>query len=389
MLLLIFSITLLAGVLLSQRFNRTVLSSTVLFLAVGFGIGPSGLGWVQIAADDPLVSRLSDVALVLIVFADALALGWNDLTTVWRLPGRALLFGLPLTIAGIALAAHAVLALPWLDAWLIGAILSPTDPVFASAIVGRREIPARLRHLLNVESGLNDGLALPVVIVLVSLVSAETWTASAMLAETLGGVALGAVVGYAGARARGLRLADVSAAAAPGHALALVLIAYAASRVLHVNPYLAAFSTGLVAASTCPSMVAEFKTFGEHLGQLMKLAAVFVFAVMFSGIERMPSVATVVFVMLVLTVVRLVALEVALLGSGLPWRERLTATWFGPKGFASVVYGLLLLASGAPRARGLFELVALVIVTSMVLHSSTDVPVARYFESRGETPRAA
>ena len=86
----------------------------------------------------------------------------------WRLPGRALLLGLPLTLALTAVFAHYIAGLPWLESFLLGAILAPTDPVFAAAIVGREEVPGRLRHLLNVESGVNDGLALPIVLVLLA-----------------------------------------------------------------------------------------------------------------------------------------------------------------------------------------------------------------------------
>lgn len=95
--------------------------------------------------------------------------GFKDLRSAWRLPGRALLFGLPLTLALTAVFAHYIVGLPWLESLLLGAILAPTDPVFAAAIVGREEVPGRLRHLLNVESGVNDGLALPFVLVLLAL----------------------------------------------------------------------------------------------------------------------------------------------------------------------------------------------------------------------------
>src|SRR4051794_8697126 len=111
MLLLIYSVTLLAAVLLSDRFHRTVLSSAVLFLAVGFLAGPRGFGIVSVAPGGEIVTQLADWALVTILFGDALALGWGSLRRTWHLPGRALLFGLPLTIVGIGAAAHWMLHL--------------------------------------------------------------------------------------------------------------------------------------------------------------------------------------------------------------------------------------------------------------------------------------
>lgn len=109
-----------------------------------------------------------------VLFTDGMRAGIRDITAAWRLPGRALLVGLPLTLLITALLGHALAALPWLIALLVGAILCPTDPVFAAAIVGREEVPARLRFLLNVESGINDGLALPIVLGLLGVVGHES-----------------------------------------------------------------------------------------------------------------------------------------------------------------------------------------------------------------------
>lgn len=158
---LVFAAALLLAVLLSGLAQRTILSTVVLFLAAGFIAGPGMLGWVQLQANDPVVETLIELALVSVLFTDGMHLGVRDLISAWRLPGRALLLSLPLTLLGIALVAHWMVSLSWAESFLVGAVLSPTDPVFAAAIVGREEIPWRLRQLLNVESGLNDGLALP------------------------------------------------------------------------------------------------------------------------------------------------------------------------------------------------------------------------------------
>jgi NhaP-type Na+/H+ or K+/H+ antiporter len=390
MLLLVFGVALLAAVLLSERFHRTILSATLLFLIVGFVAGRGVTGLLSVRIGDPLVAGTSDAALVVILFSDALRLGWETLRSGWRLPGRALVLGLPLTVLGTAAAGHWLLSLAWSPAFLVGAILAPTDPVFASAIIGRPEIPARLRHLLNVESGLNDGLALPIVMALMGALSATAWQPWATVRDTLGGVAFGAVAGYLGGALRKLPAFEVTEPAAPLHALAILITTYSGSRVLHVNQYLAAFSAGIAASSAYPDLNGEYRAFGDHVSQLFKVAAVFLFALMLSGAEPWPPLMLLVFGLVVLTAVRFAALEVSLFGSGLTRAERLTAIWFGPKGFASVVYSLLLLGAGIADADRLFSIIALVIVLSMVLHSSTDVPVARYFERAGSlAPRAA
>ena len=387
MLLLIYSVTLLAAVLVSEHFKRTLLSSAVLFLLVGFLVGPHGAGWVSLSVTDDIVRRLADWALVTILFSDALHVKWTDLKGTWMLSGRALLLGLPLTLLGIALAGRLMIGLTWHEALLLGAILSPTDPVFASAIVGREEIPARLRLLLNVESGLNDGLALPLVILLMGVTvgqDADIWT---QVREVLGGVAFGVAVALGAGLLRRLRISRVSELAAPLHALAVLLITYAAGTALHLNPYLAAFSAGLTLAWVCPPAADDFGGLGAELSQLLKLAAVLIFAVMLSSQDTRLPWMDYVFAAVVLTVVRFGALEISLFRSGLSPAERITAAWFGPKGFASVVYGLMLLHSPVARRLMLFQLVAVVIVLSILLHSSTDVPVAKYFGriARAET----
>lgn len=134
---------------------------------------------------------LAQLALFSVLFTDGMKVGWSDLRSAWRLPGRALVLGLPLTLIVTALLARYIAGLPWLQCFLIGAVLAPTDPVFAAAIVGRKEVPGRLRHLLNVESGLNDGLALPLVLVLLG-VGGGTDVGVTVLAEE---IVLGLLVG--------------------------------------------------------------------------------------------------------------------------------------------------------------------------------------------------
>jgi NhaP-type Na+/H+ or K+/H+ antiporter len=136
-LLLSFAGVLLIGVLISERARRTVISTAVLFLLSGFVLGGGALHVLQIQPDDPLVKTLSELALFAVLFTDGMQVRLTDLRRAWRLPGRALALGLPLTLCITAALAHALAGLPWLESFLLGAVLAPTDPVFASAIVGR------------------------------------------------------------------------------------------------------------------------------------------------------------------------------------------------------------------------------------------------------------
>lgn len=139
----------------------------VAVLLAGSLVGNGGLGWLSLTPDSPIVSTLAALALFTVLFTDGQRAGVPELRQAWRLSGRALLLGMPLTFLGVALLAHYVAGLDWKTSFLVGRG-AQLDPVFASAIVTRRDVQERLRQLLNIESGLNDGLALPVVVMLIA-----------------------------------------------------------------------------------------------------------------------------------------------------------------------------------------------------------------------------
>lgn len=377
----LFGLTLLIATLISGRAQRSVLSTAVLFLIAGFVTGKGVLGLMAIEADNAVVQQLATLALFSVLFTDGMRVGVRDLTSAWRLPGRALLLGMPLTMIVIALSAHWIIPLPWAESFILGAALSPTDPVFAAAIIGREEIPGRLRYLLNVESGLNDGLALPFVLVLLDVVSRSAVEVWPLLGEIVLGVALGVVVPWIAIQLQRSRFFAASALYKQLDLFAVGVLVLSIAALTHANQYLAAFVAGVTVATNDPGMRDAFHDFGEAVTELLKLAALLVFGALISvSFLADISLSGYLFAVLVLILARPLALALALFGTGLDRREWIVAAWFGPKGFASVVYGLLIWQSGTPRANQLFHLIALVIITSIIAHSSTDVIVARWFD---------
>ncbi len=379
---LIFAIALAIAVLLSDLAHRSILSTAVLFLLAGFVVGDGVLGLLPIKATDPVVARLAELALFSVLFTDGMKVGARELLSAWHLPGRALLLGLPLTLLATAGMAHWVAGLPWLPALLVGAVLCPTDPVFAAAIVGREEIPRRLRHLLNVESGLNDGLALPLVIMLLALSSQTHTSGLTLVTELAAGVVLGVVLPWGAAKIEQSRFFAVGHNYEPLYAFAIGLLVYSISILSHANTYLAAFAGGVTVATVSSDLRDEFHKFGETVAELFKLAALMVFGALISPqfLKEIPW-SGYLFCLLALLLARPAALLLSLIGSELSWRERITAAWFGPKGFASVVYGLLILQAGVALSDEMFHLIGIVIAASIVAHSSTDVPLARWFRA--------
>jgi NhaP-type Na+/H+ or K+/H+ antiporter len=388
--LFVYALVLLVAVLVSRLAQRTVLSTALLFLAAGFVVGDGALGVVPLAPDDHVVSRLVELALFTVLFTDGMRAGLSDLRSAWRLPGRALLLGLPLTLVAVAVCARYAVGLPWLQALLVGAALSATDPVLAAALVGREEVPWRLRHLLNVESGLNDGLALPVVLVLVAALGHREVEPVGLVGEAALGIGLGVALPWVAVRLERTPLLGAAPAYRSLLVFAIGLLLFSTGVLTHANLFLAAFTAGATLATMSPELRRAFDEFGETLSELLKLAAILVFGALMSPtlLAEIPPGGWL-FAILVLVAARPLALAVALFGSGLDWREWIAAAWFGPKGFASVVYGLLIVNAAVEGAGRMFHLVALVIALSIVAHSSTDVLVARWFRRAARAERSA
>ncbi|MCX5006709.1 cation:proton antiporter [Streptomyces sp. NBC_00638] len=384
-LVVVFGVALLVAVLFSGLAARTVLSTSFLFLVGGALVSDGFLGLIHITPDSEIVSVTADLALFAVLFTDGMHVSLPTLRSNWRNPARALGLGMPLAFVFMALVTHFLVGLDWTTSFLVGAVLAPTDPVFASAIVGRREVPAKLRQLLNVESGINDGLALPVVLMLIAAAGPMAGKGEASPGTIGLELLLGLVFGIAlpllvNALVR-FRLLGAEPKLQPLLPLATGIILYAACHLTHANAYLAAFSAGAVLAHVSPEAQKSFEPLGEALAELAKFAALLVFGALltpalFGGLSWGGYAA----VILAILLIRPASLLISLLGTRISRKERLVAAWFGPKGFASVVYGLLVLQSGIPQAEEAFALIAVCIAFSIIAHSSTDVPIARAFD---------
>ncbi|WP_406333560.1 cation:proton antiporter [Streptomyces zaomyceticus] len=393
----VFGAALLVAVLLSGLAARTVLSTSLLFLLGGALVSDGFLGLIHISPQSEIVSVTADLALFAVLFTDGMHVSFAKLRANWRNPARALGLGMPLACVGMALITHYLAGLDWTTSFLVGAVLAPTDPVFASAIVGRKEVPARLRELLNVESGINDGLALPVVLILIAAAGPTAAGAEASygnIALELGlGLAFGVLLPLLVTGLVRFRLLGAEPKLQPLLPLATGIILYAACHLTHANPYLAAFSAGAVLAAVSPESHKAFEPLGESLAELAKFAALLVFgALLTPQLFGDLSLGGYTAVVLAIVLIRPTSLLLSLWGTRIDRREKLVAAWFGPKGFASVVYGLLVLQAGIPQGQEAYTLIAVCIAFSIVAHSSTDVPIARLFHvddlvDTGSTPQ--
>jgi NhaP-type Na+/H+ or K+/H+ antiporter len=238
--------------------------------------------------------------------------------------------------------------------------------------------------LLNVESGLNDGLALPIVLAMIARVGHEGLHVSRLAGELALGVALGVVVPWVACHTERSRFFAAAHKYEPIFAFSIGLLVLSLGLLTHGNLYLTAFAAGITITTMRPDLRDEFQAFGEILAELLKLSALFVFGALISPpVLAAVPLAGYLSAALALLAVRPIAIIIAMFRSGLEWRETITAGWFGPKGFASVIYGLLIRQAVVPGAEHLFHFVAVVVAGSMIAHSSTDVLFERWFRRNG------
>jgi NhaP-type Na+/H+ or K+/H+ antiporter len=385
-LILLYAALLLAAVLVSDLAHRSVLSTAVIFRLGGVFIGGNLFSFQP---DDPQVRLITELTLFAVLFTDGMRVDTRELFQTWRLPTRALLVGLPLTMVLTSALAYFVIDLAWPQAMLVGVILSPTDPVLAAAIIGRHEVPLRLRRLLNIESGINDGLALPFVVIFLETAKAEPLDVLAVVSEVFLGIFVGGAIAYAAVLLERLPAFQSHGLYKPLNGFAIGLLILAATSLVHANEFLAAFTGGAVIAAASPDIRRSFQEVGDLIAEALKLLAILIFGSLIS-LKFLGDVglAGYTFVFLALVLIRPVTLGIAMFGAKIKLQEFAAAAWFGPKGFSSVVYGLLIVVEGLPDGVHLFHIVAAVVCASIVLHSSTDVVVAQYFAGvEGKTGR--
>jgi sodium/hydrogen antiporter len=388
----VFGGLLMVGALLSGLARRSVLSLVALFVLAGFLLGVGGAGALRFDVRSGFLTDLATVALIVILFRDGLEVDRELLQSHWRLPFRKLVIGMPITAAVIAAVAHIAVGFSWLEAFLLGSLLSPTDPILSSEVVTSPRVPAIIRHSLNLESGLNDGLALPAVLAFAAALDTGSshfvWWQFVLRDVGLGfafGLACG-VIGSVLMPRPGKSLAD---APIPGHQKALyglgVAFATYSATVLppRGNGFIAVFVAAVVIGVRRPDLRHYF---AEGVGEIAEIVKLGVFAVFGSlltlhalGSNGWGAIAVVAGTFLL---ARPVAIWIALAGTGMSTAAKAFMAWFGPKGVATMAYSILILGRQIPSAPRIFDLAALVVFCSIILHGLTSTPGTNWIAGR-------
>ena len=391
--LLIVGLLLAVTAALSGVTRRSVLSISVLAVSAGMVLAAADL--VSVNARDPGLFEIVELALILTLFSDGMFVERELLGRHWAPPARALAVALPVTMGLLALGAYLVFPdLSWAEVFLLAAILSPTDPVVTSAVVTAQRVPAMIRHTLNLESGLNDGLALPFVLFFLILAT-PGGDAGSEAVELLGEAAFGAVIGVAlgviGGRLHNrLPGGGITARYEGIYAVGFGLAAFGLADVTFGNGLIAAFVAGIALAREEHEVPDSFVAFAENVSSIFAVITFFLFGALIVTTGYEGSVwALVAFIPFALLIARPVAVMAALVGTKLPRAQMLFVAWFGPKGVASMLFALLVLDRAVAEGSLVFDVAAFVILSSIAAHGLTDTVGAHWIERRMERQNAA
>jgi sodium/hydrogen antiporter len=382
--LLLLGLLLAGAAGLSGWVHGTVLSISV--LSVVAGIALAGVGVVSADPGATTVVLLVELALILTLFSDGLFVENELFRQYWGPPARALVIAMPLTLGLLAAMAKLLFpALGWAEAFLLGAVLAPTDPVVTSAVVTSERVPRAIRHTLNLESGLNDGLALPFVLFFL-VAAAPTGDPGTEALRLTGEAVLGAAIGVALALVAGRLLPHL-----PGggmtrryegiYALGTGFAAFGLADVTYGNGLIAAFVAGIALAIARQEIPETFKHFNEDVSAIFQVATFFVFGALIVATGWEGSVwRLLAFIAFALLVARPAAVLVSFVGVRLPRPQTLFIAWFGPKGVASMLFALLVLNSADPNRTIVFDVASFVILASILAHGLTDTLGAGWIE---------
>ena len=386
--------------LFSKKLEGTPITLPIVFTGFGWLVGTGGLGLAEIDPSHGVIHTIAELTLILVLFSDAARIDLKRLISDHDLPLRLLCIGMPLTIVTGALVALWIFPqATWPMFFLVAATLAPTDAALGQSVVSSPRVPVRIRQALNVESGLNDGIALPLVLAFAIWAGAPggedaglgdvvTFTA---LQLTLGPL-IGLGIGYVGAR-----LIDTAITRQwmtdPFQGIAILcvaLAAFACAESVGGNGFISAFTAGLLFGSIIRHHCKFLFEFMESEGQLLTLLTFMIF-----GAAMLPQAlhhavwGTVLLALLFLTLVRMIPVAISVTGLGLSLPSKLFLGWFGPRGIASILFALLILEDyPIPGGEELLACVVVTVALSIFLHGITAAPLAKaygaFIEGKGE-----
>lgn len=381
---------------ISGRVEKLPVSGPILFVLAGLLLGPLGLGWFKDDVSQVEFRVLVDLTLALILFIDAANADTSILRRQMKIPGRMLLIGFPGAIAlGFGFALVLFDSITLFEAAILATMLAATDAALGKAVVTNEAVPSRLREGLNCESGLNDGLAVPILLLFIALAhgtAGESFevTALTLLAKEIGiGVIIG--LGLTGIGAWILKSCAskgwVSKVWVQLSVPALALACFSIAQSMHGSGYIAAFVGGMLFGVIARQKTHELVMAGEGISEAMAMLTWLIFGTAVIGQNAQYFTWEVLlYAVLSLTVIRVLPIYLSLAGTGENNANKLFLGWFGPRGLASIVFAIIVLNENLPGGSYLAIVVACTVGLSLLLHGVSANPLARWIAGKNTTP---
>jgi sodium/hydrogen antiporter len=400
--LAIVAATVLAVAAFSKLLSGTPVTPAMVFVAAGLIGGPLVLDDIDVSTAGSTVRTLAEGTLALVLFSDAARIDLRKLREERQLPVRLLGLGLPLTIAAGALAAMAIFpGLSLTEALVLAVVLAPTDAALGQAVITNLRVPDRIRQGLNVESGLNDGICVPLLLIILATAEAEAHTsghALRIVAEEIGygllaGVGIGALVATVIAHAMRRKL--IAEPWLQTVTVAGAFLAYGAATALGGSGFIGAFVAGMTFGHLVRRHAETLTVFDEELGQLLNGVTFIIFgAVLLGPALQDLTWRAVLYALLSLTAVRMIPVALGLIGVHARRATVAFLGWFGPRGLASIVFAVIVVEdSRLPHVSTILEATYITVGLSVLLHGLTAAPLAdryaRWFQAHPEDERPA
>lgn len=391
---LIIALVILGYGYFSKLLLRFNISGPMIFTAVGVFLSPLGIGPSETKLNAELVQIVAEFALIVILFSDASALNLKKLRGEWSIPLRLLFIALPITIIVATLIAKEFFPDETTTYLLLMAlILAPTDAALGKAVVTDKMVPEKIRSDINIESGLNDGIVLPVLLTVVAMIMSgqdhaqdNSWIAY-LAQQIIFGAVIGSAVGYISAR---LSLKVIQKDWMESHyhnlvPIALAVLSYYLAEYFGGNGFMAAFFAGLFLGNYSEDLRKHVEDFAESEGDLLILISFLVFGIAFIP----PTIDywdfnVFLYSLLSLTVLRMVPVAISLIGTKFDLSTILFLGWFGPRGIASILYVLIVINQLGPIKghETIYSVISLTILLSIILHGLSAQPFARLYAKK-------
>jgi NhaP-type Na+/H+ or K+/H+ antiporter len=389
----VFALFALLYSLVAGRLERTPITGPIVYLSFGLVVGPLGLGWLDLDVDRQELRVLADMTLALVLFIDAANANMSVLKKHAAIPVRMLLFGLPMTIAlGVVTGMLLFEQLGFWELAVLATMLTATDAALGKAVITNKAVPERIREGLNVESGLNDGICVPLLFVFIILAEArgaEGQGASLVLSYMVQEIGIGLVVGLSlSALAAWLMKwcwvrGWISEVWMQLPVIMLAILCFTVAQSLHGSGYIAAFAGGILFGILAKQETHKLVLSAEGMAETLAMFTwIIVGAVFINKTYQFMSWQVLAYAVLSLTVVRMLPMFLSLTGTGEKVDSKLFLGWFGPRGFASIVFGIIVLNTTLPGAHQMAIVVVCTVILSAILHGLTANPLASVLAAR-------